>query len=280
VVAVDSETGDLRPFQDLMPRRRKYGIEEAVEQIPTTLFVFDTIYVDGKDLTEEPYQERREALTRVVKSHARFRMATFAEVTSVDELERVFEQAVQDGCEGLVCKATGGVYQAGARGWQWIKFKREYRSEMTDAVDLVVVGAFHGRGRRGGSYGALLMAAYDDKDDNFKTVCKLGTGFSDEFLGDLPKMLRRYERSERPVRVDTRIVPDVWLEPALVFEVIGAEVTLSPVHTAGWDVIRKGSGLAIRFPRFTRVREDKSPTDATTVKELVEMYRRRGKKAG
>ena len=280
MVAVDSETGDLRPFQDLMPRRRKYGIEEAVEQIPTTLFVFDTIYVDGKDLTEEPYQERREALTRVVKSHARFRMATFAEVTSVDELERVFEQAVQDGCEGLVCKARGGVYQAGARGWQWIKFKREYRSEMTDAVDLVVVGAFHGRGRRGGSYGALLMAAYDDKDDNFKTVCKLGTGFSDEFLGDLPKMLRRYERPDRPLRVDTRIVPDVWLEPAIVFEAIGAEITLSPVHTAGWDVVRKGSGLAIRFPRFTRVREDKSPTDATTVKELVEMYRRRVKKAG
>jgi len=280
VVAVDSETGELRPFQDLMPRRRKYGIEEAVEQIPTTLFIFDTTYVDGKDLTEEPYQKRREVLSRVVQSNARFRMATFAEVASVDELERVFEQAVQEGCEGLVCKAMGGVYQAGARGWQWIKFKREYRSEMTDAVDLVVVGAFHGRGRRGGGYGALLMAAYDDKDDNFKSVCKLGTGFSDEFLGDLPQKLRRDERSDRPLRVDTRIVPDVWLEPAMVFEVIGAEITLSPVHTAGWDVVRKGSGLAIRFPRFTRVREDKSPTDATTVKELVEMYRRRVKKAG
>src|SRR5256712_8912204 len=169
-------------------------------------------------------------------------MATFAEVTSVDELERVFEQAVQDGCEGLVCKATGGVYQAGARGWQWIKFKREYRSEMTDAVDLVVVGAFHGRGRRGGSYGALLMAAYDDKDDNFKTVCKLGTGFSDEFLGDLPKMLRRYERSERPVRVDTRIIPDLWLEPALVFHENGAEITLSPWHNGRWDDRRDRCG--------------------------------------
>src|SRR2546428_1369621 len=136
-------------------------------------------------------------------------MATFAEVTSVDELERVFEQAVQDGCEGLVCKATGGVYQAGARGWQWIKFKREYRSAMTDAVDLVVVGAFHGRGRRGGSYGALLMAAYDDKDDNFKTLCKLGTGFSHELLRHLPNMPPRHERPERPLRAATRILPDV-----------------------------------------------------------------------
>src|SRR2546428_2933482 len=191
VVAVDSETGDLRPFQDLMPRRRKYGIEEAVEQIPTTLFVFDTIYVDGKDLTEEPYQKRREALARVVKSNARFRMATFAEVTSVDELERVFERAVQDGCEGLVCKAMGGIYQAGARGWQWIKFKREYRSEMTDAVELVVVGAFHGRGRRGGGHRALLMDLYDDKDDNLKNLCRVGNHVCVEILCELLQELAR-----------------------------------------------------------------------------------------
>src|SRR5438128_11592744 len=115
---------------------------------------------------------------------------------------------------------------------------------MTDAVDLVVVGAFHGRGRRGGGYGALLMAAYDDKDDNFKSVCKLGTGFSDEFLGDLPQKLRRDERSDRPLRVDTRIAPDLSLERARAFQVIGAAVTLSPVHTAGWAVHRKGRGLA------------------------------------
>src|SRR5438552_10078023 len=102
VVAVDSETGELRPFQDLMPRRRKYGIEEAVEQIPTTLFVFDTIYVDGKDLTEEPYQQRREVLSRVVTSNARFRMENFDEVTVVDVLERAFDRAVLWGSAGLI----------------------------------------------------------------------------------------------------------------------------------------------------------------------------------
>ncbi|MDR7520791.1 MAG: ATP-dependent DNA ligase [Armatimonadota bacterium] len=280
VVAVDADTGELRPFQDLMPRRRKYGIEEAVKEIPATFFAFDAAYVDGRDLTTEPYQARRAALVRILRPAEQFKLATSAEVSSVEELERIFEQAVQDGCEGLVCKAPGGLYQAGARGWQWIKFKREYRSEMTDAVDLVVVGAFHGRGRRGGTYGALLMAAYDDEEEDFKTVCKLGTGFSDEFLAGLPAMLRRHERSERPARVTARLTPDVWIEPAVVYEVIGAEITLSPVHTAGWDVLRQGSGLAIRFPRFTRVRDDKGPTDATTVAELVEMYRRRLKKAG
>ena len=280
VVAIDAASGDLLPFQELMHRRRKYGIEEAMAQIPTALFAFDALYVNRKDYTEQPYLQRHQALKRIVKEDDRFRLAIYREVESVRELEEVFEQAVQEGCEGLICKATGGVYQAGARGWLWIKFKREYRSEMTDAVDLVVVGAFHGRGRRGGTYGALLMAAYDPKGDIFRTVCKLGSGFTDELLAELPKRLRPYVHPDRHPRVDSRMVADVWLEPALVYQVIGAEITLSPVHTAGWNLIRERSGLAIRFPRLTRTREDKSPTDATTVHELVEMYRRRLKKAG
>ncbi|MDR7518102.1 MAG: ATP-dependent DNA ligase [Armatimonadota bacterium] len=280
VVAIDAASGDLLPFQELMHRRRKYGIEEVMAQIPTALYAFDALYVNGEDLTEQPYQQRHRALERVIRQGDRIRLAVFREVASVPELEEMFEQAVQDGCEGLICKATGGVYQAGARGWLWIKLKREYRSEMTDAVDLVPVGAFHGRGRRGGTYGALLMAAYDPKTERFPTVCKLGSGFTDEFLATLPKTLRPYIRPDRHPRVDSRMTPDVWLEPAVVYEVIGAEITLSPVHTAGWDAIRRDSGLAIRFPRFTRVREDKSPTEATTVKELLDMYRRRLKKAG
>ncbi len=280
VVAVDAKSGDLLPFQELMHRRRKYGIEQVMAAIPTAVFTFDALYVDGKDLTEQSYAERHRMLEAVITSDDRFHPATSRQVTSVRELEEFFEQAVQEGCEGLVCKASGGVYQAGARGWQWIKFKREYRSEMTDAVDLIVVGAFHGRGRRGGTYGALLMAAYDPKDEMFRTVCKLGSGFSDEFLADLPAQLRPYLRPERHPRVDSRLTADVWVVPTLVYEVIGAELTLSPVHTAGWGAIREGSGLAIRFPRFTRVRDDKGPSDATTVAELIAMYRRQLKKAG
>lgn len=280
VVAIDADSGDLRPFQELMPRRRKYGIEEAMKEIPTALYAFDALYVDGRDLTQQPYRERREILSKIITPDDRFRLTTFREVGSVAALEDVFAQAVQEGSEGLVCKAIGGVYQAGARGWLWIKLKREYRSDITDAVDLVAVGAFHGRGKRGGTYGALLMAAYDPDEDMFRTGCKLGSGFSDELLAALPKQMRPYVRPTRPARVDSRLIPDVWLEPALVYEVIGAELTLSPVHTAGWGVFRPGSGLAIRFPRLTRPRPDKGPTDATTVQEIVEMYRRRLKKGG
>jgi len=246
--------------------------------LPAAVYAFDLLYADGRDLTEQPYAERRRRLERVVVPDDRFRLAAGREVTSVDALEEIFQQAVADGCEGLICKAAGGVYQAGARGWLWIKFKREYRSEMTDTVDLVVVGALHGRGRRAGTYGALLMAAYDPPSDTFPTVCKLGSGFTDEFLRTLPDLLRPHLRPERPARVDSRLVPDRWVAPALVFEVIGAEITLSPVHTAGWGAVRAGAGLAIRFPRFVRVRDDKGPTDATTMTELLAMYHERLKK--
>lgn len=275
VVALDPDTGDLRPFQDLMRRRRKYGVEEAMAALPAALFAFDLLYADGHDLTEQPYAARRRRLEEVVVPDDRFRVATGREVTSVEDLEAFFQQAVADGCEGLICKAAGGGYQAGARGWLWIKLKREYRSAMTDAVDLVVVGAFHGRGRRAGAYGALLMAAYDPDAGAFPTVCKLGSGFTDEFLRALPGLLEPHARTTRPPRVESQLIPDRWVEPALVFEVIGAEITVSPVHTAGWGMVRPGAGLAIRFPRFVRVREDKGPTDATTVRELLTMYRER-----
>ncbi len=276
VVAVDPESGELRAFQDLMPRRRKYGVAAAAEAIPTALFVFDALSLNSRDLTREPYAKRRAALERVTTPGDRFRLAVAREVRDSKSLQAFFEEAVAAGCEGLICKSAGGIYQAGARGWLWIKFKREYRSEMTDAVDLVVVGGFHGRGRRAGTYGALLMAAYDPQAGRFATVCKVGSGFRDQDLAALRRRLRPHERPQPDPRVEARIKADVWCTPVVVLEVIGAEITLSPVHTAGWGRFRPGSGLAIRFPRFTgRYREDKGPREATTVAEIAEMYRRR-----
>jgi len=191
------------------------------------------------------------------------------------------EQAVGDGCEGLMIKSIGpdSIYKAGARGWAWIKYKREYKSEMQDSVDLAVVGAFAGRGRRGGTYGALLLAAYDKSDDVFRTVCKCGSGVTDEDLNKLPKLLEKYGVSHPHARVDSKIVPDVWFVPGLVLEIVGAEITLSPIHTCGMNRIRPGAGLAIRFPRFTgKYREDKSAEDCTTTDEVVKMYRAQLKK--
>jgi DNA ligase-1 len=281
IVAVDPDTGDLLPFQELMHRRRKYGVEEAMSSYPASLRLFDALYLDGKDLTMETYPSRRAALTKMVKESERLRLAEQKVVDSAEVLEAFFEEAISSGCEGLVAKSLGGesVYKAGARGWLWIKYKRDYRSEMTDTVDLVVVGGLMGTGRRAGSIGTLLLAAYDESDDTFKTVCKCSTGFSDEEIKDMRKLLEKDIIPHRHGRVDSKIEPDIWLVPSKVLEILGAEITLSPIHTAGMGTIRKGAGLAIRFPRFTgKWRSDKSPEDATTVRELVEMYNKQLKK--
>ncbi|MEM4306612.1 MAG: ATP-dependent DNA ligase [Candidatus Caldarchaeum sp.] len=280
-VPLDPETGDMLPFQELMHRKRKKEIEKAVEEYPVALYFFDILYLDGEDLTTKKFLERRKRLEDVVVEDERVRLSKGVLAGSVEDVELIFAEAIENGCEGVIVKsvAEDSVYRAGARGWQWIKFKRDYRSEMTDSVDLVVVGAFYGKGRRRGKFGTLLMAAYNPERDVFQTACKVGTGFKDEDLESFTEMVERLKTPHRHARVESIVQPDVWVEPKIVIEVIGAEVTLSPVHTCARDVLKEGYGLGIRFPRYTgRLRDDKKPEDATTSEEIVEMYRRQLKK--
>jgi DNA ligase-1 len=276
VVAFDAAAGELRPFGEVMTRRRKHGIAAAVQDVPVGLFCFELLFADGEDLTRLPYPQRRARLAEAITTSSQLRLTTAIEVTDPPALDAAFEQAVTDGCEGLMCKSVSpdAIYQAGARGWLWIKLKRDYRTELADTVDLVVVGAFAGRGRRAGVYGALLLAAYDADADVFRTVTKCGTGFSDAELAELPARLAPLAHPDRPARVDARQQPDVWFEPGLVLEILSAELTLSPTYTAGWGQIKDDAGLAMRFPRFTgRWRDDKSAEDATTTSELIDLYR-------
>src|SRR5690348_6409648 len=276
VVAYDAEAGELRPFGEVMLRRRKHGIDQAVRDVPVGLFCFDLLYADGEDLTRLPYPERRARLAAALTLSPRLRLTDAATVSDADVLEARFAQALTDGCEGLMCKSIGpdSGYKAGARGWQWIKLKRDYRSELSDTVDLVVVGAFAGRGRRTGVYGAVLLAAYDADADMFRAVTKCGAGFTDADLAALVDKLKPFEApAGKPARVDARQSPDVWFEPGLVLEILSAELTLSPNYTAAWGQIEDDSGLAMRFPRFTgRWRDDKSAEDATTTRELIELF--------
>ncbi len=275
-VPVDPNTGELMPFQVVSQRRgRKYEIQRMTEEVPVVLFLFDALLVDGEDLTRKDYLSRTARLSDIVKESETVRIATRLISDNPAEIEAFFEKAINEGTEGLVCKSVSpeSAYEAGKRGWMWIKWKRSYRSEMADTVDLVVVGAFAGRGRRAGTYGALLMAAYNDEDGTFDTTCKLGSGFTDEELSRLPKMLEPFVTPRRDPRINALLEPDVWVSPRIVLEVIGDEITLSPVHTCAFNSIRKGSGLAIRFPRLVKRREDRGPEDATTVKELTELYR-------
>src|SRR5712691_8610810 len=280
-VPVDPNTGEFLPFQEVSRRRgRKTEVERMAREFPVTLFAFDCLLRSDEDWTARPYVERRKALEAVVKPNDGIRHSTARVTEDVKQAEAFFDEALQAGCEGLMAKALDSTYDAGARGYQWIKFKKEYSAALNDTIDLVIVGAFAGRGKRAGTYGALLMAAYDKDADMFRTVCKLGTGFDDATLAALPQRLGAHRVPHRSARVDSKLEADTWFEPAIVLEVLGAEITLSPVHTAGQDRVRRGAGLAIRFPRFTgKWRDDKGPEDATTVHEITEMYERQQKVA-
>lgn len=274
VVAYDFENDVFYPFQMLMQRRRKYEVEEYADKIPVKYMLFDILYLKGKSWIKRSYPKRREKLNEIVKKQKYIAVTDRRICTRLDEIEDFFQECINRGLEGMVCKscADDSYYRAGARGWTWIKWKRSYTSELSDTLDLVVVGAFAGKGKRGGTYGALLCAAYDQGGDTFQTVCKLGTGFSDEELAKLPKKFDPLRRTERPARVmvtrDMR--PDYWFDPAHVLEVRGSEITKSPIHTCGWDK-KEGKGLALRFPRFERWRPEKSPEQATTVEEVIAM---------
>ncbi|MGC9121677.1 MAG: ATP-dependent DNA ligase [Thermogladius sp.] len=280
IVAIDPDTGEFKPFQELMHRKRKHDVQSVVKEIPVRVYLFDLLYLNGVDYTIKPLPERRRALEEVIEKNEGLDIAEYITVKNPVELEKFFMEAISDGAEGVMVKAVhkDSVYQAGTRGWLWVKFKRDYRSEMIDTVDLVVVGAFYGRGRRGGKFGALLMAAYNEEKDVFETVCKVGSGFTDEDLNQLPDLLKPYIVDKKPARVVSNIEPDVWVVPKLVAEIIGAELPLSPLHTCAVGKVRADAGISIRFPRFIRWRDDKSPEDATTSNELVEMYKNQLKK--
>lgn len=273
-VATDPDTGELRPFQELMRRRRKHGIEEMTEEIPVSLKAFDVLLVDGEDQTRKPYSERRRNLEKIVGENREIQLAEMRRVKTSAEMDQFFQESVAEGMEGVMAKALGAEYEAGARSFKWVKLKREYRSELRDTIDLVIVGAYAGMGKRSQfKYGSFLMSVYDPDDDIFPTVCKLGTGFTDKDLDQLGASLEKYKIKERPPRVDSKMTADFWFVPAVVLEVIGAEITLSPIHMAGWNKVKEGAGLAIRFPRFTgKYRADKRAEDSTTTSELIELH--------
>jgi len=274
-VVIDPSSGAIRPFQDLMNRKVKYVTRFHIMMYPVAGFIFDIMYMKGKDLTLEPYPERRKILENCIKRTERINLSERKIVSNVEDLESFFHQAIEDGCEGLVCKSLqkNSVYQAGKRGFLWIKYKRDYRSHLADTLDLVVVGAFYGKGARTGYFGSLLMACYDPSSDQFKTVCKVGTGFKEDDFKKLDDILKKHTIDHKHPRVNSILSADIWYEPFLVLEITGAELTLSPVHTCAWDKIKVNRGLGLRFPRFTgRYRFDKKPEDATTEEEIINMY--------
>ncbi|TFG32378.1 ATP-dependent DNA ligase [Candidatus Thorarchaeota archaeon] len=276
-VAIDPENGNMRPFQELMRRRRKTDIHIMQEEIPVAFYVFDILYLNGEDVTSKSMLERRALMEDVIVVSGRIGLTTAELTEDPNRLYEIFEGAIQTGYEGVIAKAVhkDSSYQAGARSWLWIKLKASYTDGLADSADLVIVGAIHGRGKRTGLYGAILASAYDDMTDTYPTVCKIGTGFTEEMLAEFKERLEVHRIESKNPKVISDIKADVWFEPVEVIEVLGDEVTLSPTHPAGRGRVKGDGGLAIRFPRFTgKWRDDKDPTQATTVDDLIEAYER------
>ncbi|MGB8647688.1 MAG: ATP-dependent DNA ligase [Anaerolineae bacterium] len=277
-IGYDPETGEFKPFQVTVQRKRKHGIDEFSKDVPLRLMAFDLLYLNGKDFTGETYETRHNTLKKLIQEGTGIAVIEQRLTDQPKVVDEFFMEKIEAGLEGIVAKRLDSTYQAGARNFDWIKFKRAYQSHLRDTVDVVVVGYLLGRGQRARfGIGALLGAVYDKKNDRFRTIGKVGTGLSDLEWPAMKKMLDDHCKTpHQPARVDALMIPDVWCEPKYVVEVQADEITRSPIHTAG----REGDepGYALRFPRILNfVREDKNPEDATTEQEILDMFAKQGK---
>ena len=274
VVAMNSNSGDFLPFQELMHRRRKYEIDDAVTKYPITVNFFDVLFSDEKNCMDMEYIERRRLLEKIIKEDEFARLIPMSIINSKEQVLEVLENSINSGCEGLMLKQLNSTYRAGIRGSNWLKLKREYQNDLGDSLDLIVVGAFFGKGRRTGKYGTLLVATYNDEDDTFPSICKVGTGFTDESLDQLYQILSPKVTLKKNPRIVSEMEADVWFEPELIIEIVASEITQSPIHKTALNKIKENTGLALRFPKFTgKIRTEKNSEDASTDEEVIALYK-------
>jgi DNA ligase-1 len=271
-IAYDPDSEEFVPFQETTARRRKEGIQEMAARVPMRAFVFDVMFRDGIDLTPLPYEQRFEIVENLLKESDTLLVAPLMRTDSTDVLTRELLDNISRGLEGVVAKRLDSPYQAGARNFNWVKLKRNTSGQLNDTIDVVLLGYYKGKGKRAEfGAGALLAGVYDSDSDQFVTISKLGTGLSDQGWREMHARLARLEVAEKPARVNSMMVPDAWLEPAIVVEVLADEITPSPRHTAGMSGDQPG--FALRFPRIVSLRTaDKKPEDATSVREIREMF--------
>ena len=279
-LAYDPQSGVYQPFQVTSQRRRVHNIAEMSESHPLRLMAFDLLLLDGNDLTRAPYLERRAALAGAITSHAGMGGILVSTALITDDPEEIilfYESSLEEGFEGIVAKRLDGTYDAGKRGFNWIKMKRSYQSLMADTVDCAIVGYYYGKGRRASwGLGSLLVSVYDKQNDLLPTVTRVASGLSEAGWQELCTRLQA-DRIEHPdPRVVHVISPDVWVVPRYVIELQADEVSRSQMHPAGKPT-EGGPGYALRFPRILKERPERTPEDATTVDEVIELYKMQGK---
>lgn len=277
-IVYDEDSELFLPFQETVKRKRKHDVEQVSQDLPLRLYLFDILYLDGKSLLDKTHHERRALLEDLIKDHRhdqKLQVIDELKVTTAKELHHYFLQNIHAGLEGLVVKRDDAIYQPGKRNFNWIKLKRHARGKLMDTIDCVILGYYVGKGKRAKfGVGAFLVGVYNQKTDIFQTVAKIGTGMKDDEWKDLKKRCDEIRQEAKPRQVDVpkELYPDVWVAPKIVCTIQSDEITQSPIHTAG--ATESESGLALRFPRFIMYRPDKSASDATTVKELHDLYKK------
>ncbi|MFW6143886.1 MAG: ATP-dependent DNA ligase, partial [Patescibacteria group bacterium] len=272
VIGYDPETEEFLPFQVTAQRKRKYGVAEKAEDVPLKFFVFDLLYLDGENLLSKPLSERRALLESVIRKGEKIIPIEQKIVKSADQLANTFDDAVNKGLEGLVVKDLDACYQAGSRGYSWIKYKHQ-EGELSDTLDCVVLGYYAGQGKRAElGIGAFLVGVYKQERNRFETVAKIGTGLTDEQWEEMRRRCDDLTVEKQPANVflQSDLYPDTWVRPEMVVEIFADEITQSPVHTAGAG--ETGAGYALRFPRLISWRDDKNAQDATTADEIIDLY--------
>ena len=293
-IGYNPKTGRFAPFQETVQRKRKHAIEEFVKKIPLSVFVFDILYLNGKSLLLLPFRERREILERILRAlgeRGAMRLTVHKTTDDPGVISREFTKSIEAGLEGLVIKNLSQPYQAGSRGFHWIKLKsttaalERLRGEkhlagsgLPDTVDCLVMGAYKGRGKRAGFGVGGFLLGVAGPDSCYYTITRMGSGLSDDQFREARTRVDKLKVSGPPKEyvVAKDVTPDIWMKPKLVVEILADEITLSPRHTAGLarrSLGEGGRGYSLRFPRFVRFRDDKNPEDTTTVEEIIKMYR-------
>lgn len=267
-IGFNKETGEFLPFQETIQRKRKHNVMNIAKEIPLKLMVFDILYLDGKSLVNEPLIKRRELLEKVILDGEIIKIDEHIQTKSAEEITKFHEDAMEKGLEGIMIKKVNSKYEAGARNYSWVKFKKTEEKLLEDTVDCVILGYYFGKGDRAKfGIGKFLTAVWDENDGKFKTITKVGSGLTDEGWHNLKSKLEKHVVKEKPSNVDVSPMYncEVWVNPSVVIEIAAEEISKSAEHTAKY---------ALRFPRMIGYREDKSPFDTTTIKELEDMYLR------